>query len=340
MNENSADMLVGTILEKDPIEKKILDAENGVKEAMKRIDELPDVQFLPGQEERVGIFPMFENDPEIPVLARFSYGLKAPNMSAVFFDKAKGETPEQGAKNTQDFLAEQGFEGRVIQILGKFIPTDEEIKSGKYSPAEAQIEEVDLDTKKDKIFGNVVFTRDENVVLTIKPADCDVFVFSGQDNKGNNITGIIHVGRDATIAGFVRQGLTYLQDEIGVDLSKLKIVGFPGASRKNYWISNQAERRATGISIYNLGEDNIDEVDKTLTTDEERNAQKRHVDLLSAGEMQAVQAGVLPENIQVCRADTYDDAGKDRTYSRRWSDEHDGVHPGGNLVAVQLKKVA
>lgn len=175
MNENSADMpVVGTILEQDPIEKKIHDVEDGVKEAMKRIDELPDVHFLPGQEERVGIFPMLENDPDAPVLARFSYGLKAPNMPAVFFDKAKGEAPEQGSRNTQDFLAEQGFKGRVVQVLGKFIPTDKEIESGKFSPAEAQIEEVDLDTEKDQIFGNVVFTRDENVVLTIKPADCSV----------------------------------------------------------------------------------------------------------------------------------------------------------------------
>ena len=192
MSETSGEIDLG----KARLENHILEQEQAVKAEIKKIQELPDVHFLPGQEEWVGIFPMFEDDPEMPVLARFSYGLNAPNMSAVFCDKAvlsDQEGKDLGTKNTQDFLEAQGFKGRVIQVLGKFIPTDDEIKNGKFSPAEAQIEEVNSNTLKDQIFGNVVFTRDKNIVLTIKPADCDVFVFYCQDSEGNDITGIIHV---------------------------------------------------------------------------------------------------------------------------------------------------
>jgi hypothetical protein len=52
--------------------------------------------------------------------------------------------------------------------------------------------------------------------------------------------------------------------------------------------------------------------------------------------MQALQAGIKPENIQAYRRDTYKDAAQGIAYSRRYSDEHNREHDGGNLVAIQL----
>lgn len=308
-------------LPKDPIEQKFIQREQEVKESLKRVEELTEIKYLPGFENKVGFFPKLESLPDAPVLARFSYGKDAPNMSSVFFDSSKGESEITGERHVKDFLESQGLTNYpdVIQVQGKFEGT------------ELQIEEVSLETLEDKnkVVGNVVFTRDPRVTLIIKPADCPVAVIYCKDKYGNPLVAIDHNGADAINAGLTRQGLWYLQDELGVDLSQAQIVVSPGVSQKNFYITNEPERRGNGIVERNWGEF----ITPKKTDDQ---AEKRYVDILSAFEMQAIQAGIKPENIQAYRMDTYEDAAKGIAFSRRYSDEHNGERPGGQLVAVQL----
>lgn len=303
----------------DNIEQKFTQREQEVGEGLKQVEELTEIQYLPGFEDRVGHFPRLESLSGRPVLARFSYGKNSPNMSAVFYDK-ENSSEIVGERNTRDFLHEQGFALNEIQILGKFEGT------------EAQIEEVSLDTLKDKskVVGNVVFTRDSRITLIIKPADCPVAIVYAKDKDGNPLVAIDHSGVDAANAGMTRQGLWYLQDELGVDLSKATIAVFPGVSQKNFYIANEPERRGNGIVERNWG----DFITPKKTDDP---SEKRYVDILSAFEMQAIQAGVKPGNIQAYRVDTYEDAALGKAYSRRYSDEHGGARPGGQIVAVQLR---
>ncbi|MEK7160175.1 MAG: laccase domain-containing protein [Patescibacteria group bacterium] len=300
-----------------------------IREKMGRIEELTEIQYLPGFENKVGYFPKLEGLEGKPVLARFSYGRDAPNMSSVFFDSSltKEEGQEQGAKNTKEFLESQGFSGPTIQVLGKF------------EGVEAQIEEVDKDTikEKTKVVGNMVFTRDPEITLMIKPADCPVFIFTGDDEHGNPFVAIDHCGADAINVGITRQSVWYLENILGADLSKVKVAIFPGVSRKNFdisreWITQTGElkRRDSGIPEMNWREF----IDESKTSDP---MEKRHVDILSAAEMQALQSGIKPENIQAYRIDTYEDAANGIAYSRRYSNEHNGEHNGGQIVAVQLK---
>ena len=306
----------------DSMETKFAAREQAVEEGLKEVQELTEIQYL--TENKVGFFPKLEDLPEMPVLARFSYGSEAPNMSAVFFDSNKGESELTGERNRREFFKIQGFGENVIQVKGKFEGT------------EAQIEEVTLETLQDKKFviGNLIFTRDPRVALYILPADCPVVVIYCKDKEGNDLVAIDHCGADAENAGITRQGLWYLQDEYGVDLSQAQLSVFPGIGRE-FTISNEPERRGNGIVERNWGSF-IDPVDPALTTDEERHKQQRHVDILSAFEMQAIQAGIKPENIQAYRVNTYEDAAAGKAYSRRYSNEHNGARPGGNLVAVQL----
>lgn len=310
-------------LPQDFIEQKFAQQDREVRESLKRIEELTQIQYLPGFENRIGFFPKLEGLEDKPLVTRFSYGKDAPNMSAVFFDSSKGESEITGERNVRDFLDSQGLTNYpdVIQVQGKFEGT------------ELQIEEVSKETLKDKnkVVGNVVFTRDPEITLIIKPADCPVAVIYCKDKNGNPLVAIDHSGADAVNAGLTRQGLWYLQDELGVDLSKTQIVVSPGVTRDNFYITNEPERRGNGIVERNWGEfitpKQIDDP-----------SEKRYVDILSAFEMQALQAGVKPENIQAYRVDTYNDAAKGVAYSRRYSDEHNGQHPGGQIVAVQLKR--
>jgi copper oxidase (laccase) domain-containing protein len=243
-------------------------------------------------------------------------------MSSVFFDSDKGESQITGERNVRDFFEAGGFSGfpNAIQVLGKFEGT------------EAQIEEVDRDTISDKtkVVGNLIFTRDPEVTLYIKPADCPTAVIYCKDKYGNPLVAIDHSGADATNAGMTRQGLWYLQDELGVDLSKATVAVFPGISKENYYITNEPDRRGNGIIERNWGP-----FISVKTTQE--HGEKRFVDILSAFEMQAVQAGIRPENIQAYRVDTYQDAANGRVFSRRYTNDNGGIRPGGNLLAVQLR---
>lgn len=315
----------------NPLDKQLQREQQAIREGVRQIEEFPEIKYVPGFEQSVGFFPSLESIEGHPVLARFSYGEKAPNMSSVFFDSDNGESEVTGDRNTREFLESQGFTGPFIQALGKF--------EGR----EAQIEEVDLDTLKDKVkvVGNVVFTRDPRITLIIKPADCPTGILYCKDSLGNDVTAIIHGGADAINAGLTRQGLQALQIELGVDLSEARLAIFPGVSKDNFFISRQwrlpngeIRRRETGIFPLNWGEF----ISEQKTDDPE---EKRYVDITSAFEMQALQAGMSVENIQAYRRDTYEDADAKIAYSRRYTNEMEKktgkrVRDGGQIVATQI----
>ena len=311
-----------------PLEVKLRNDQMEVSESLRRIDELTEIKYVPGFENKVGFFPKLEGLEGRPVLARFSYGSEAPNMSAVFFDPnlGKEEGREKGEAATKAFLESQGFTGPTIQVLGKF------------EGNEAQIEEVDRDTLKEKTkaVGNMVFTRDPEVTLIIKPADCPTLVITGEDDKGNPFVAIDHSGADAANVGITRQSVWYLQNILGTDLSMVKIAIFPGVAQQNYFITKewetpdgQVKTRDSGIPKINWGP-----FIEPLESDNPR--EKRYVDILSAAEMQVLQSGIPAENIQAYRVDTYEDARNGKAFSRRYSTENGNDRPGGNLLAVQL----
>lgn len=304
----------------DNIEQKFAVREQEMLEGIKQVEELTEIAYVPGFKDKIGLFPKIEGLVGNPVLARFSYGKDAGNMSAMFFDSNKGESEVTNERNRREFFQSQGFGDQLIQIKGKFEGT------------EAQIEEVSLETLQDKQFviGNLIFTRDSRVTMYILPADCPTVVIYAKDKEGNNLVAIDHCGADAENAGITRQGLWYLQDELGVDLTKATAAVFPGVAQKNFYITNEPERRGNGIVERNWGP-----FISLKQTDD--SSEKRYVDILSAFEMQALQSGMKPENIQAYRRDTYEDAANGLAYSRRYSGEHNGERPGGNLVAVQLK---
>lgn len=313
--------------ELNPLEQQLVEDVKGVREKLTKIDELTEITYVPGFENRVGLFPRLESLEGKPVLARFSYGGEAPNMSSVFFDSANGESSVTGDRSTRDFLESQGFTGTVIQVLGKF------------EGNEPQIEEVDKHTVSDKAkaVGNLIFTRDPEVTLMIKPADCPTAVIYCKDEHGNPLVAIDHGGADAVNAGISRDGLWALKNILGVDLAQAQVVIFPGVSQKNFFITREwktangmIKRRDNGIPQINWRE----HISPAQTDDPE---EKRYVDITSALEMQIIEAGVMPENMQVYRRDTYEDAANGLAYSRRYSGEHNGARPGGNLLAVQLK---
>ncbi len=320
-------------MEQNPLEKQLIQDKQEILEKRKQVEELTEIQFVPGFEDKVGLFPKLEGLEGKPVLARFSYGKEAPNMSSVFLDPIT-QTARMGEENTKDFLESQGFTGQLIQVLGKF------------GEGALQIEEVDRDTikeqgKVEKIVGNYVFTRDPEVTLFIKPADCPVAVIYCKDEHGNPLVVIDHSGADATNAGITRQGVWALKNILGVDLNTAQVSIFPGVSQDNFFITKeweangQIKKRENGIPKMNWG-DFIKPLDSTNPRE------KRFVDITSALEMQLIEGGIPPANIQAYRRDTYEDARNGLAFSRRFSGENQDkngnrARDGGQILAVQLK---
>lgn len=283
---------------------------------------LSKIQYLSGFKDKVAYFPILEDLPGKPILARFSYGKNSPNMSSVFFNSAKGESELTGERNTRDFLKSQGFSLSAISIKGRFEGT------------KAQIEEVSLETLEEKkvVVGNLVFTRDPRITLFIKPADCPVAVIYCHDENGNPLVAIDHSGADATNSGITLQGLIYLKDELGVNLANATVAIFPSISQENFYITNSPQKRGNGIIDKNWGEN----ISSKKTNDPE---EKRFIDIASALEMQALEAGIKPDNIQAYKVDTYEDAARGIAFSRRYSNDHNGARPGAQILAVMLRKV-
>lgn len=345
--------------------------------------------YVPGFDDYSIYSPLMESTP---VLVRQSHGVDAPNMSYRHIDFSNGETAEGNKLNGDRFLAFQGFNGKRVQIIGKFASEMYDFSKAKINP-----EGVRLDTHTDyqiievssldfgnkdhddpanivldesdpaytdddsmEVEANFVFTRDPNLILTIKPADCPIVVGYAKDRSGNDLMFVDHSGRDAANAGLTYQGLLYLRDVLGVDLYEMKVVVLPGVSRENYFITNQPERRGWGISEENWGE-NIDpkypewivegllrvhpkyneelpEERKDLLREQIRNGQLRNVDIPEATIIQLLKAGVPPENIEAILVDSYEEAKKGNAYSQRYTNESGGKRKGRSIVAAQLKR--
>lgn len=334
-----------------------------------KVDRLTEIPYVPGFEEYAAYSPFLEKNTL--VVMRFSWGKNAPNMSGKHVDESNGEAAEDNLLNASIFLDSQPFktDSKVVHVIGNFQGTQYQIqeissldfKSDHDDPTNLIVDENDSDfaEKRDlDIQANFVFTRDPNVVLTIKPADCPIVVGYCKDKDGKDIAFIDHMGADAKNAGISRQGLLYLKDVLGVDLSTVKVTILPGVSKKHYDISNEPERRGNGIVESNWNEfidpkypDYIVEMllmkdpdypkmskeQKDVKREAILNGQKRHVDIMEATIVELLEAGVLPENIQPIIVDSYEAAEKGESYSHRFTIEHDGARKGRSFAAVQLK---
>lgn len=341
-----------------------LEHDREISELSKQVERLREIPYVPGFENYAAYSPFLEANT--PVRMRFSWGKDAPNMPTVHL--GEGETADGNQRNVEAFLESQDFSPPpyVVHVIGNFLGTQYQIQEVGTTNVSEENQTLVVSSSDPEVIekrqlnlqANFVYTRDPNMVEVIKQADCPVVIGYCQDKYGNDIAFIDHMGADAKNAGISRQGLLYLRDELGVDLSKVKVAVLPGVSKQHYDISNEPERRGNGIMEENWKEfidpkypDYI--VDGLLMTDpnfhnmtpeqkearrqEIINGQKRHVDILEATIVELLEAGVLAENIQAISVDSYEAAEKGESYSHRYTTEHSGKRKGRIITAVQLK---
>ncbi len=333
-----------------------------IRELSRKVERLDKIPYVPGYENYAAYSQLLE---QTPLRMRFSWGSDAPNMSTKHL--AEGETEQGNQEHLEDFLESQGFTKPPLlaHVIGNFLGTQYQIdevatfnKSEENKTLVVTVSDPNVIEKHGlDIQANFVYTRDPKLVEIIKQADCPVVVGYGKDRFGDDLGFIDHMGADAKNAGLSRQGLLYLRDELGVDLSRVKVAVLPGVSREHYDITNEPERRGNGIMEENWKEfidpkypdfivegllmvdpsyKNMTEEQKEVKRDQIRNGQKRHVDIQEATIVELLEAGILPENIQVISVDSYEAAAKGESYSHRYTVEHDGKRKGRMVTAIQL----
>lgn len=94
-------------------------------------------------------------------------------------------------------------------------------------PAVFQIDESNPNATWLSTHGDFLITRDPGKVLAVRPADCPCIIGRGLDRDGAEILFLAHYPWRGANAGFLEQGLAYLQER-GVSQDSLRLYITPG----------------------------------------------------------------------------------------------------------------
>lgn len=80
----------------------------------------------------------------------------------------------------------------------------------------------------------MIYSHDPNRVVGIRPADCPTVAFAGHDRDGKPVHGLMHGGWQDEDAGFLEQGLVFLDKDLNVDIKNLNFTVGPGGVNFDY----------------------------------------------------------------------------------------------------------
>lgn len=143
-------------------------------------------------------------------------------------------------ENINEFVESVGYEPRNVVILRPTNPrTGQELLGIKnadevFTPGQSGDKATWLPEDQ---AGDFIYTRNPDVVLGCRPADCPVLVFKGLDGDGKAIEAMLHAGWQNLNAGHLEQALAFLQSQ-GVTKDTLHIAVGAGAYKDNFPYKN------------------------------------------------------------------------------------------------------
>lgn len=264
----------------------------------------------------------------LPIKAAFSWG-RAPVKDGAenFSISHRFPDPDINSERTNEFLRKTGMPAleNYIGIVPRY-PIDSSIPQIKQVGLES-IDELMGDNGFSETPANFVWTKDPEVSLGVKPADCVVFTAHGRNRDGDSVLGLGHMSYhmvDMNLAFDAIQAL--IQD--GVDPQTLKVAIGPSIAMDNYSFPMKDRGLIQHDEFWHGG----------LQEREDR----LHLDLEKATVGQLVAAGILPANIEVVRQDTFKAAANREGLSDRYAKSMREVDPtyedGRLLFAAALEK--
>lgn len=137
-----------------------------------------------------------------------------------------------------------------------------------------------------------LYTFEDDVVLNAFVADCTPVYFY---SKADHLVGVLHCGWQGTVKGLTYKALNEVCQKHNLDINNFKVVIGPSIAQENFEVGQDV------IDLVN----NLDYIDYASTYTV-KNDEKYLLDVKKINYLQAMAAGVKPENIKVTDLDTFD----------------------------------
>lgn len=261
-------------------------------------------------QDKIGYFPELEEQ----LIHGFSWGKESQNM-----DYSKGEisTVKQNIKLFfHDLNIGNLFDSFNLKVehKDKIVFIDNRYKLNfKPTPLGNSLE------------CDCAFTNCQDVILTVKPADCTTAIIYAKSKNEGNITGLIHTGRRGVEAGLPKKSIGFLKNDLQIDFDTLKIAIVPHLF--------QIHRKFKNMIDLNM------DLWKKYTIYKEENYFPGETEFALD---QYLQAGVPNKSLILYDVDTYESAKNGATFSYKYhldcSEDGKVVRDGRFIVATRLRK--
>lgn len=252
----------------------------------------------------------FSSLSKYPITHGFSWGREAENMSEAFDDSILIR------KRVADFLVSLKISPNlpIIRISPdnpnlsdpNILELNKEILNRKLSEA-GEIE----------VSANSIFTKEKNLVLTVKPADCAICIIYFENKNNEKFVGLIHCSAWETNKLLPFNSIKYLIKEKFADPKNINIGITPAISQEFFYINEGEIKKENWKGFIKI-----------------RNG-KIFIDIAGNVIKQLKDAGIPKKNIEANRTDTFSQALVGKTFSHRLS--RDENFPEGRfIVAVKL----
>ena len=253
----------------------------------------------------------FENLSKLPIIHGFSWGREAENMSEGFDDPSI-------------------IQGRVANFLNS-LNISSNLPIVRISPDNVSFHDPDIlelskeilkrklsDAGEIEVGANAIFTKEKDIVLTVKPADCAICIVYAETQEGEIYIGLIHCSAWTTDKLLPLNAIEYLLKVKLTNRAKIKIGITPAISQDFFYVSKK------DINLSNWGGFLKEEDGKIF------------IDIVGNVTKQLKEAGVPENNIETSLVDTFAHAMEGNTFSHRLSRD-ENFPEGRYIVAVKLK---
>ncbi len=266
---------------------------------------LKDIQYI---KPNVGYFPNLPSN----IIHGFSWG-NQKNMQFSLGDFI------QTRQNVQEFYDSLG--------LGNF--RDSILMLPEHKDNIITIDKLNLNSFNKTRFGisvsaDTIFTREHNLAISVKPADCTTAIIYAKDKSLESISGLVHSGRRGVELFLPEKSISYLIANFDLELKDIFVCIVPH------------------LFLLNRKFENIDQLNYDVWKDFIRKEDNYY--LVGETEFaihQYIKAGIPESNITIYDVDTYEAAKNGLTFSYKYHYEMErigiSVPDGRNIVVTCIK---
>ena len=253
----------------------------------------------------------FENFSKLPIFHGFSWGREAENMSEGFDD------PNIIQERVANFLNSLSIPSSLPII--RISPDNVRFNDPDILEINKEILKRKLsDAGEIEVSANTIFTKEKDITLTVKPADCAICIVYLETQNRERFVGLIHCSAWTTDKLLPFNAIEYLTRVKSADPRKIKIGITPAINRDFFYVDK-----------------------KDITLDNWKGFAKKEngkifIDIVGSVLKQLTDAGIPSKNVETDWKDTFSHAMEGNTFSHRLSRDED-FPEGRYIVAVKLK---